>query len=135
MTRIQRETELRRLLLDHRATLELDVQSRVRASRDGHPPEGRDDMEQSDDNIRGDLTFALLQMKCEALAGIEAALDRLDTNCYGVCVSCDRPIPTRRLRALPFAIRCQPCAEAREREQTTVAAPSRWGPVTDIAPR
>jgi DnaK suppressor protein len=132
MTQTRRDAELRQLLLDHRATLEADVQARLRAGRDEHPPEGRDDMEQADDDIRGDLSFALLQIKSEALAGIEAALLRLEAGSYGLCVACDQPIPSQRLRALPFAVRCQPCAGQRERAQAAPLTPSRWGPLSDV---
>jgi len=132
MTQDARDAELRQLLLDHRQTLETDVQGRLRAGRDEHASEGRDDMERSDDNIRDDLSFALLQMKSEALAAIESALVRLDAGQYGVCAACEQPIPSRRLRALPFAVRCQPCAEARERVTAGVTTPSRWAPVSDV---
>ncbi len=132
MTKTRRDAELRQLLLDHRAALEAEVQARVRAGRDAHQPEGRDDMEQADDDIRGDLSFALLQIKSEALAGIDAALLRLDAGNYGLCVACDQPIPSQRLRALPFAVRCQPCAGRRERAQASPLTPSRWGPLSDV---
>jgi DnaK suppressor protein len=132
MTQDARDAELRQLLLDHRQTLETDVQGRLRAGRDDHASEGRDDMERSDDNIRDDLSFALLQLKSESLAAIEAALARLEAGQYGICAACEQPIPSRRLRALPFAVRCQPCADARERASAGPTAPSRWGPLSDV---
>lgn len=123
-----RDAELRSLLIDHRSALEHDVRTRLRKGRDDRLPEGRDEMQQSDDNIEGDLSFALLEMKSEALANIDAALVRLDAGHYGTCAACDRVIPSRRLRALPFAVRCQPCAERRERTHAS-PAPSRWDPM------
>jgi len=63
---------------------------------------------------RDDLDLALLQMRGETLARIEAALRRLEAGTYGVCGECDRPITSERLQALPFAARCRPCEEARE---------------------
>jgi DnaK suppressor protein len=88
-------------------------------------------MQQSDDNITGDLSFALLEMKSEALANVEAALARLDEGHYGTCAACGGPIHSRRLRALPFAVRCQPCAERRERADARPASLSRWDPMAD----
>ena len=90
-------------------------------------------MEQSDDNIHGDLSFALLQMKSEALAQLETALERLDAGKYGDCVACERPIPRQRLRAMPFAVRCQPCAERREQMRAGRAAGARSGSMSDIS--
>ncbi len=49
------------------------------------------------------------------LQRIEAALVRIDEGRWGVCAECGRDIETRRLDALPWAIRCSACAEARER--------------------
>lgn len=133
MTQGSRGAELRQLLLDHRQRLETDVQGRLRAGRDEPGADGRDDMERSDDNIRDDLSFALLQMKSESLAAIAAALARLEAGQYGICAACEQPIPSRRLRALPFAVRCQPCAHERERAAASQTTPSRWGPASDAA--
>ena len=42
---------------------------------------------------------------------VEEALDRLDSGDYGTCLCCERPIPTKRLRALPWARYCVECQE------------------------
>jgi DnaK suppressor protein len=44
-----------------------------------------------------------------ALAGIEAALDRMDRGRYGACVECEAPIPLERLEILPAVARCTTC--------------------------
>ena len=51
------------------------------------------------------LDYAQLQL-------IEAALDRLDSGDYGVCLSCEEPIPPKRLQAVPWARYCVGCQEA-----------------------
>ena len=61
-----------------------------------------------------DIEFALIQMKAETLDQINQALSRLDEGAYGHCLECGEEIPERRLRALPFAIRCKDCEEALE---------------------
>ena len=43
---------------------------------------------------------------------IEEALDRLDSGDYGTCLSCDQPIPPKRLHAVPWARYCVRCQEA-----------------------
>jgi DnaK suppressor protein len=43
---------------------------------------------------------------------IEEALDRLDSGDYGICLSCDEPIPPKRLNAVPWARYCVRCQEA-----------------------
>jgi DnaK suppressor protein len=49
------------------------------------------------------------------LRRIEAALQRLAEGRWGLCAECGRAIEPKRLEALPWAIRCAGCAEARER--------------------
>ena len=44
-----------------------------------------------------------------ALAGIEAALARIDRGAYGTCVQCGVAIPTERLEFRPFASGCVAC--------------------------
>jgi DnaK suppressor protein len=53
-------------------------------------------------------------MKAETLHKIEEALRRLDEGTFGYCFECGEEISERRLRALPFAVRCKDCEEARE---------------------
>jgi DnaK suppressor protein len=42
---------------------------------------------------------------------IEAALARIDSEAYGVCMDCENAIPSRRLEAIPWAVRCIACQE------------------------
>ena len=48
-----------------------------------------------------------------ALAGIEAALDRMDRGRYGACVECEAPIPLERLEILPAVALCTACQTPR----------------------
>ena len=73
-----------------------------------------DDLDASDLNIQEDIEIALLQMRTETLTRVEQALVRLDAGNYGSCFECGLEISERRLRALPFAVRCQPCEARRE---------------------
>ena len=53
-------------------------------------------------------------MKAETLSKINEALARLEEGAYGYCFECGQEISQQRLRALPFAVRCKDCEEARE---------------------
>ena len=112
-----RKADLGRILRERRREMQDDVQSRIRDGRTDRSIEVRDDLEHSDAGIQGDIALALLQMRAEALVRIDEALVRLDAGKYGSCFECDREISERRLRALPFAVRCQACQERREEEQ------------------
>ena len=56
---------------------------------------------------------ALLDQGRDQLAGIEAALRRVDDGSYGRCESCGQPIAPERLAARPTATRCVACAGRR----------------------
>jgi DnaK suppressor protein len=98
-------------------TLLVDVQGRIRHGRTDRSNEVRDDLEVSDADLQGDIELALLQMRAETVTRIDEALVQLDAGRYGSCVECESDIAERRLRALPFAVRCQACEERREEEQ------------------
>lgn len=68
-------------------------------------------------DAESDLQVTLVQVSSERLNAIDAALGRLDRGVYGVCTECGDEISEKRLRALPFAVRCRDCEEAREDEQ------------------
>jgi len=42
---------------------------------------------------------------------IEEALDRIEAGDYGICLSCEEPIPAKRLTALPWAKYCVDCQQ------------------------
>jgi DnaK suppressor protein len=57
---------------------------------------------------------------------IDEALDRLDSGDYGICLSCEEPIPPKRLRAVSWArycVRCQEAGSEREWNEVRSRAP------------
>ena len=111
-----RYNELRKMLEDRRRELMNEVQGRMRdvRSSDGKDREVLDQGESSEVDIQEDIEFALIQMKSETLNKVDAALRRLEEGTYGNCFECGDEISEARLRALPFAVRCKDCEEARE---------------------
>jgi DnaK suppressor protein len=117
--RSERYDELKQMLEDRRREILSEVQSRikdVRTEGQGGLTAGVVDAEETSvADIQEDIELALIQMKAETLARINEALGRLEENTYGRCNECAQEISPQRLRALPFAIRCKDCEEARER--------------------
>lgn len=71
---------------------------------DEHDPEGaRIGFE------RAQLTAVLAHTRAH-LVDLDAALDRLDTDAFGLCERCGQPIATERLAAHPAARTCIACA-------------------------
>jgi DnaK suppressor protein len=67
-------------------------------------------------NALADFNVAQLDRHVQALRDIEAALQRVRKEEYGVCIDCGDDIGVARLQAYPTAKRCIVCQEKRERE-------------------
>lgn len=117
----KRYDELKNILEGRRREIMSEVQGRmreVRADGAGSTVQGvLDAVESSECDIQDEIEFALIQMKAETLNKIDEALRRLEEGTYGYCFECGEEISERRLRALPFAVRCKDCEEAREVKQ------------------
>ncbi len=114
-----RYTELKGMLEDRRQEIHAEVQGKMRDVRaegtwGGKVNEVLDAVESSEADIQEEIEFALIQMKSETLNKINDALSRLEQGNYGNCFECGEEIAEKRLRALPFAVRCKDCEEARE---------------------
>ena len=44
------------------------------------------------------------------IAGIDGALERIESGVYGLCLACETAITEARLEALPATTRCRECA-------------------------
>jgi len=113
-----RYSELKAMLDGRRRELQAEVQGKMRDVRAAGEVTKLNDVfdavESSEADIQEDIEFALIQMKSETLNKIDAALRRLEEGTYGDCFECGDEISEARLRALPFAVRCKDCEEARE---------------------
>ena len=119
--RTGRYSELKRILEGRRLEIIAEVKDKMRDVRSEGavvPRQGvRDEVESSEADIQDDIEFAVLQMKTETLNKVGEALLGLDMGTYGYCDECGEEISEQRLRALPFAVRCKNCEEAREGAQ------------------
>jgi DnaK suppressor protein len=117
MTR-ERYEELKRMLDDRRREIMSEVHDKIRDVRSEGSKKKLSEVfdagESSESDIQEDIEFALIQMKAETLSKINEALTRLEEGAYGYCFECGEEISKQRLRALPFAVRCKDCEEARE---------------------
>lgn len=125
-----RYEELKQMLEASRRRIVDDLKGRIRDVRaDGaeRPREILGPNESFDGDIQGDIDLALLQFESETLKKVTDALARLEDRTYGRCDECGEEIAEARLRALPFALRCRDCEEAREVLQVRLRARQRRG--------
>jgi DnaK suppressor protein len=67
------------------------------------------------DNFEQEFTLSLMENDGDALEQIEAALERIEENNFGVCEECGAKIPKARLNAIPYTAFCVKCASTNER--------------------
>ena len=115
-TTASRLDELKVMLEHRRAMLTSDVHGRIREGRidGGVDRNGLDEAESAEVGVQDEIGFALIQLKAETLVKVDDALRRIEEGNYGNCASCGNEVSEIRLRALPFALRCKDCEEARE---------------------
>ncbi len=115
---IARREELKRMLEGRKRQILGQVQTTIRdvsSGASGHH-DVRDDMDQSEVEVRQDVNVALIEIRTEMVTRIDEALNHLAEGTYGSCVECGQEIPLARLAAMPFATRCTRCEQEREDE-------------------
>jgi len=110
--------EFEALLLKQRVRLRESVRARMTERRMGEPRRSPEDATNAVESLGEKLEVAMLDRESREAAQIDAALERLARDEYGICRSCGTVIGLGRLKALPFAQCCTACqagVEARER--------------------
>jgi RNA polymerase-binding transcription factor DksA len=113
---MSRAAEFTQLIAERRSELEARLAAAegqldlIRGARSGATDDDEHDPEGSTlatewsraEGQRADIT--------RELAELDAAFERVADGTYGVCASCGTAIPVARLRLLPAATLCVPCA-------------------------
>ena len=63
-----------------------------------------------------------LERTYRLLRQVEVALARFQADKYGSCLSCEREIPEKRLKAVPWAVYCVDCQEEVDRLHARINA-------------
>ncbi len=74
-----------------------------------------DSIDAAVDCEQDELDSRLAGVESRELAAIDAALDSIQRGNYGACENCGKPIPTARLKAVPYATLCVKCQRNEER--------------------
>ena len=104
------EKQLRALRADY-------VERREAIHIDSHHTEEaveKDFAEQVTQRENDDVLDALDDEARQLVMRIDNALLRIKKDEYGLCLSCSKSIPTKRLQAVPYAEYCIDCAEQQE---------------------
>jgi len=71
-----------------------------------------DQMDEVQHSAERELAIQNLDRESGLLRELRAALGRLQDGTFGACVQCESAIPSKRLAAVPWALRCIQCQEA-----------------------
>jgi DnaK suppressor protein len=93
-----------------------EIDSELRAEREGNKDEGMDTYDLASEERDREINFILSDRERVKLQQIDDALERIDAGNYGVCESCGLEIGEERLTAMPFSRLCRDCQEDQERE-------------------
>ena len=74
--------------------------------------EEMDEIQRGSDRV---LALDSITRMWETSTLVAEALERIETNTYGVCLECEEPISAKRLAALPWAKYCISCQDAKDR--------------------
>ena len=69
------------------------------------------------DSYDRELSLNIASEEQEVIYEIDDALKRMEEGKFGLCVSCDKKIPQKRLNAVPYAKYCIQCKSKEEKEK------------------
>jgi len=69
------------------------------------------------DNYDREFSLGLADNEQKLLNRINAALERIDSNTFGLCEVCEKKIAKARLKVVPYAELCVPCQEKQEKKK------------------
>lgn len=120
--------QLRRLLEDRHRELREEIRQGLLDTEEQHfvdlAGQVRDLEDASVADLVVDTGLSLIEKHINEIRDIDAALLRMRTGRYGICVECGETVSPERLQAFPSASRCRPCQEDYERSHAGNATPS-----------
>jgi DnaK suppressor protein len=126
--------KFRTLLLDTRKNIMREIQQALKEGREGEAGEGRDTYDIASDERDREINLLLGDRDRKKLQLVDDALQRLESEEYGICEECGGEIAHGRLEAMPFSRLCVTCQSEFEQAQRTIqaestnATPSRYSP-------
>lgn len=102
------ESAIANLREDHPGRMDEEVEE-ISATQDNHLAET------ATVTLDREIDYTLEENSTRMLAAIDGALQRLESEVYGTCASCGRPIAEERLEAYPWASLCIDCKREAER--------------------
>ena len=103
-----------KLLEAKRAELLTRVQAARASEKEGSSKNAPDLGDRALSTMNRDLSYRLTTGERDILRRIDDALDRIEAQTYGVCLSCSKKVQQARLDAVPWARHCIDCQELQD---------------------
>lgn len=116
--------KLRGMLLRRREALARSIQGDMKLLREFHGETSGDVLDAAADTVQDEMNSRLLEVESDELRAIDAAIERIKDGSYGTCQDCGKPIPLKRLQAVPYVVDCIGCR--REAEKRSESKASGW---------
>ena len=117
------QLQIREMMVRHRQEL-LSVVESTQAQMADKQGDLADVSDRASEGFEDELAVGLMAIEAAKLDDIEAAIQRIDDGSYGLCITCGKAVPRKRLEVLPFARRCLTCEGENERRARTQEAES-----------
>jgi DnaK suppressor protein len=108
--------KMREQLGEMKTKLLSEMDSELRAEREGNKDEGMDTYDLASEERDREINFILSDRERVKIKQVDDALDRLNEDTYGMCESCGLEIAEERLQAMPFTRLCRDCQQEQEKE-------------------
>jgi DnaK suppressor protein len=122
MARQETIEKLRTTLLRRRDALARSIRGDMKLLREYHSEASGDILDNAADTAQDEVNSRLLEVESDELRAIEGAIERLKDGTYGTCQECGKPIPVRRLQAVPYVVDCIDCRRLAEKRSEPRAA-------------
>jgi DnaK suppressor protein len=108
--------DLNENLVKMKAKLMAEIDSELKAEREGNKDEGMDTYDLASEERDREINFILSDRERVKIKQIDDALERMEDGSYGVCESCGLEVAEERIAAMPFTRLCRDCQQDQERE-------------------
>ncbi len=116
--------KLRKTLVMRREALARAIKGDLSLLSEMHGATTGDVLDIAADTVQDEINSRLLEVESDELLAIDAAIERINDGSYGTCQDCGKPIPLRRLQAVPYVVDCIDCRRAAEKRSEV--GPSGW---------
>jgi DnaK suppressor protein len=115
--------QLKKTLLKRKEELASSVKNHVEELPDtGMEGAAGDSSDRASADYTSEMFGALLQRQAGTLEEVERALAKFDKGEYGICECCEKPIPSKRIKAVPWARFCLECQQNYDRKKAKNSA-------------